>query len=164
MRTCTTPACGKQHRARGLCSTHYNQRHQPTRHAPIEVACVVCGTTVKRGNKSDRRHVCSRDCWRTLVGCTPGYDADQAAADRARKAGASVVTVFSMVSVLERDGWCCRMCGTHLSRDPDWAPNMATIDHIVPLSRGGSHTVGNAQAACLRCNSTKHDRLDAATL
>jgi hypothetical protein len=117
---------------------------------------------VSRGNKSDRRHVCSRDCWRTLAGYTPGYDADRAAADRARKAGATVVVTFSLEGVLDRDGWACQLCGVGLSRDPDWEPNMATVDHIVPLSRGGEHTEENAQAACLRCNSAKHDAAPAA--
>jgi hypothetical protein len=164
MRTCTKPGCGNKHRARGLCSTHYNREHQPTWHAPIQVACVVCGGTAMRGSKSDRRHVCSRDCWRTLVGATPGYDADQSAADRARKAGATVVVVFSVRSVFERDGWRCRMCGVLLVRDAgDFPPDMATIDHIVPLSRGGAHTVDNAQAACLHCNSAKQDRLEVAS-
>lgn len=37
---------------------------------------------------------------------------------------------------------------------------MATIDHVIPLSRGGEHLPANVQAACLRCNSAKHDRLD----
>ncbi len=33
--------------------------------------------------------------------------------------------------------------------------NWATLDHIVPLSQGGSHTWANAQLLCLSCNSRK---------
>lgn len=33
-----------------------------------------------------------------------------------------------------------------------------TIDHVVPLSRGGSHTPDNIVPACAGCNSRKHNR------
>ena len=32
-------------------------------------------------------------------------------------------------------------------------------DHVIPLSRGGSHTVDNLVPACLSCNSSKCDKL-----
>jgi 5-methylcytosine-specific restriction endonuclease McrA len=35
----------------------------------------------------------------------------------------------------------------------------ATLDHVVPLARGGAHTPGNLVAACLRCNRLKGDLL-----
>lgn len=34
-----------------------------------------------------------------------------------------------------------------------------TKDHVVPLSRGGSNSIGNIVPACLSCNSSKRDRL-----
>jgi 5-methylcytosine-specific restriction endonuclease McrA len=34
-----------------------------------------------------------------------------------------------------------------------------TIDHIVPLARGGKHEANNLAPACRRCNSSKCDRL-----
>lgn len=34
-----------------------------------------------------------------------------------------------------------------------------TIDHVVPLSRGGEDTLSNVQLACFICNLVKHDRL-----
>jgi 5-methylcytosine-specific restriction endonuclease McrA len=34
-----------------------------------------------------------------------------------------------------------------------------TIDHIIPLNRGGRHSVGNLQSLCGRCNSSKQDAL-----
>lgn len=33
-----------------------------------------------------------------------------------------------------------------------------TIDHVVPLARGGRHSIGNLISACHKCNSTKHAR------
>ena len=51
-------------------------------------------------------------------------------------------------AVFARDGWRCQYCG---------AP-AENLDHVVPKSRGGSHTWDNVVAACRRCNSRKENR------
>jgi 5-methylcytosine-specific restriction endonuclease McrA len=38
-------------------------------------------------------------------------------------------------------------------------PMAPTIDHIVPLSKGGTHEPINCRTAHFLCNSTKGDRL-----
>lgn len=44
----------------------------------------------------------------------------------------------------------CFYCGVEFT-----AQDPATMEHIVPLSRGGSHTKSNITAACGGCNSSK---------
>lgn len=39
--------------------------------------------------------------------------------------------------------------------------NYPSIDHIHPLSKGGSHTWDNVQLLCLECNSSKSDKVEA---
>lgn len=51
-------------------------------------------------------------------------------------------------AVFARDGGACAYCG---------AP-ATSLDHVVPRSRGGSHSWDNVVAACGRCNHTKADR------
>jgi 5-methylcytosine-specific restriction protein A len=45
----------------------------------------------------------------------------------------------------------CNYCGTALE------PEHATLDHIVPLSRGGESVKGNIVVACKPCNTSKAD-------
>ncbi len=42
----------------------------------------------------------------------------------------------------------CTYCGKPI-------PGQVHVDHIFPLSRGGSHTIGNICAACRPCNFSK---------
>jgi 5-methylcytosine-specific restriction endonuclease McrA len=45
----------------------------------------------------------------------------------------------------------CVYCGSALDLES------ATLDHVQPLARGGSHTPGNVVAACGPCNRRKGD-------
>lgn len=54
--------------------------------------------------------------------------------------------------LMERDKWTCRYCGEAVT-----ATN-ATLDHIVPQSRGGLNVPENLTTACLTCNSIKSGR------
>lgn len=33
-----------------------------------------------------------------------------------------------------------------------------SLDHIIPVSRGGNHSIGNIMTLCLKCNMSKHAR------
>lgn len=59
--------------------------------------------------------------------------------------------------VFERDKWRCQICGcnTHKELRGTIAPNAPELDHIIPLSLGGPHTVKNAQCLCRECNRKK---------
>jgi 5-methylcytosine-specific restriction endonuclease McrA len=51
--------------------------------------------------------------------------------------------------------WVCLYCGTNVSVGRDVGDQLATIDHKIPLSRGGSWKRFNLTCACRRCNSEK---------
>lgn len=59
-----------------------------------------------------------------------------------------------------RDGWICQHCQKRVDKRFKYPnPMSASLDHIVPLSKGGSHTYDNVQLAHLVCNVSKGDRL-----
>jgi 5-methylcytosine-specific restriction endonuclease McrA len=71
---------------------------------------------------------------------------------------------ISALEIYERDNWTCQICGEPIDPDLSAPHSMSkTTDHIVPLSRGGKHVVGNIQAAHLYCNISKGNRLAGST-
>lgn len=83
-------------------------------------------------------------------------------ARRARAAGVVMDDDLSMQGLRDRDGDECHYCGVVLDFEPNvgkaYKPDLATVDHVHPISRGGSHTWDNVVLACWACNTSKKDR------
>lgn len=54
--------------------------------------------------------------------------------------------VARRVALIARDGPCCYICENEAAE---------TIDHVVPLSQGGSHDISNLRLCCRNCNKYK---------
>jgi 5-methylcytosine-specific restriction endonuclease McrA len=82
-------------------------------------------------------------------------------AERRMRVRAATVEDFAPREVYERDGWMCQLCRLPIDPRIAWPDSMSpSVDHRVPLAKGGEHSMANAQAAHLGCNSRKCDRLD----
>lgn len=67
---------------------------------------------------------------------------------------------YSARGIAERDRWTCGLCAGRIDARLKWPDTGSfSIDHIIPLRRGGSDTSGNVQAAHLGCNIRKNDRV-----
>lgn len=66
-----------------------------------------------------------------------------------RKAERRTISVADWKSVLLQHRHCCAYCGS---------AGDLTMDHVVPLVRGGRHSIGNVVPACRSCNSSKNGR------
>jgi 5-methylcytosine-specific restriction endonuclease McrA len=63
------------------------------------------------------------------------------------------VSVYSKRMVYIRDNYLCQYCTKQLNS------TTATIDHVVPRSKGGRSTFENTVASCGPCNSRKANKM-----
>jgi len=59
--------------------------------------------------------------------------------------------------VRQRAHYLCEYC--HASEQ--WQYVHFTVDHVIPLTQGGTNTLDNLALACFHCNRRKSDRLTA---
>lgn len=88
--------------------------------------------------------------------------------DRARRRSRSSVgdRDITLEKLFDRASGVCSLCGKkcdHMDYELSngvfiAGDNYPSIDHIKPLSKGGSHTWDNVQLAHRKCNSIKRDR------
>lgn len=81
---------------------------------------------------------------------------------RAAKYGCAYDPSVTLKKLIERDGLRCAICGEMCDlEDRSWTewsgPKYPSIDHIIPMSKGGGHVWGNVQVAHIICNSYKGD-------
>jgi 5-methylcytosine-specific restriction endonuclease McrA len=153
---CGQPFHPKTKRAR-WCSTRCHdayrwvieyRRNHPW-HNAAERPCHRCGTLTKASRRG--RTACAR-C-KAIVDRINHKTAKWRR--KARMKGADVQP-FRPHDVHMRDGYRCQICGT--KTNPKASPcsdRYPTLDHIIPLSRGGAHSRENTQTACRRCNMAK---------
>lgn len=150
--------CGtriKQDR-KGYCSVDCMKQHE------VEMPCRKCGgpAIAKAGRKSAACVACRDKADRAKRRLAKQrYGRNHKA--RARYHGVKYVA-FPVRSIYERDGYKCQLCGkqvlskaTFRKRDGKIHPRSPTIDHIVPMCKGGNHEPTNCQTACFICNSRK---------
>ncbi|MEV0608113.1 HNH endonuclease signature motif containing protein [Polymorphospora rubra] len=154
---CGSPFTGRRGRryCQPLCSSRAAYDRKVTaagdRLAVGPRACAGCGIEWTPKPNNAGAVWCSRRC----------YAAENKRRYRARLASAPRVEVVRTLDVVERDGWICQLCLKPIPRDvANPNPLFRSVDHRVPLARGGDHTMENCQAAHLVCNSRKSARLD----
>mgnify|MGYP000862721279 CR=1 FL=1 len=58
--------------------------------------------------------------------------------------------------IYQRDAACCHLCGRPVRRAD------ASVDHVIPSSKGGASTLDNLRLAHKRCNFAKGNRVPVA--
>lgn len=123
---------------------------RPTR---TQRACRFCGVVTRM---SSNQQSCGS------VSCRLARNAERnrkyAAARRAITRGVEA-EVFEPADIYERDGWVCGICDRPVEKAAKWPdPMSVSLDHIIPLSRGGKHVPDNARCSHLVCNTRRGNR------
>lgn len=67
---------------------------------------------------------------------------------------------ITLTKLYMRDGGVCQICGRAIDFDCDCNSDYyPSIDHIMPISKGGLHRWDNVQLACRGCNTAKRDKI-----
>ena len=125
-----------------------------------------CGTIVdgERGNPPAECDFCRElliripraedKGWLKIAGPAPRSRSEKKAAKKAvRRSGRrrGKISKTKREFIYKRDGYKCVRCG-----EDDRAE--LTLDHIVPVSRGGTERNSNLQTMCRHCNGLKADK------
>lgn len=111
--------------------------------------CVVCGEWFTA--KNVKQVCCSPECSRKR---------DNAQHEHRNARNGKPDTSITLSRLYRRDGGRCQICGKEMSFDIDpQSGDYPSIDHIIPLARGGLHQWDNVQLACRRCNWEKGDKI-----
>lgn len=130
---------------------HCVQKGLAQSYEETERVCIVCGNHFF--DYKQNRVTCSAECARQRR-INPRYK------------GITVDRGITLAEVVKRDNQICQLCGGMIDWNDYVIKNGAkicgnaypSIDHIVPISRGGVHAWGNVQLAHRGCNSSKCNR------
>lgn len=152
--------CGKLAKAKGLCHNHYTQKWKRSKgliKGPKPTILCHCG------ERQVAKGLCSRHYSEQLRFKEPDrqkeyhrkYVASQKGSARRSRRRAAIYqaqgshTAEDILRLKEAQKHCLG-CGDKFSEDKP-----STVDHKIPLIRGGSNSVENLQLLCGPCNSSK---------
>ncbi len=117
-----------------------------------ERVCVGCNETIPRSARADKKW-CSEECASRVRGHTMNT--------QRRIRTNEAIQNFKRIDIYERDGWICQLCKKAVNPKLSFpSPACASLDHVIPLSRGGSHLATNVQLAHLRCNTSRGNKVE----
>lgn len=159
---CSVDGCKKQACSKGMCRIHYyrvtkNGDPNKTLKTRNEGFCKICGlkTAIKRG-------MC-RGCYQTWAYSNiETYRESGNNTQRQRKAAKKNVDSekYTTKQVYDKNKGVCALCGGEINFELKFPhPDSFTIDHTIPLSKGGSNNFNNIMPAHYSCNRKKGNRI-----
>lgn len=184
---CTGPGCDRRACGRGLCSTHLkhynngdelrviNERdarapNQPCKWCDEPVGpesrasycSIVCRSLARRHIIAATTGTCAQ-CGSAINYLAPANGTSQRLTpvskrlcDQCRHRSASLY--ISADALRQRDGDACHLCGLDVPAAQKPHPLAPEVDHILPISRGGTHDPENLALSHRTCNIAKGNR------
>jgi 5-methylcytosine-specific restriction endonuclease McrA len=166
MTHCCVEGCDKKSRARGMCDMHYRRVRRAE--APEINKAARDRWAAKNPDYNRNRYLANKDERRKAHKAWAANNKDKLRAyyrsywaankdkeriykenRRARKREAGTYTITKR-EVIRLYNSPCVYCGSS---------RQIHMDHVIPLVRGGRHSIGNIVPACQRCNCEKHAKL-----
>jgi len=123
---------------------------------PHIIICIDCGETSSVKGSVKRCPSC-----RVINARAAKRDYEKRRDARKRGVNGVKTECIKVAYIYDRDAWRCGVCGKRVDKALAYPHLMsASLDHIVPLVHGGTHTKANVQLAHFICNSIKSDSLD----
>lgn len=131
-------------------------------YATVEKKCVICGTVkmVKKSHEKIEGTYCSSSCMakgyqeRLKGEANPNYRHGKSHIGGyffgLRKIAEGIYSKAHISTLLILQKGRCIGCGEKMDKP--------TVDHIVPIVKGGTNWPSNIQLLCKRCNSRKHSK------
>lgn len=115
------------------------------------------------GRKNHQNRFCCRECFLNHIGVEKWkYKkrfCDITHIRRAKLLGVEYEDI-NVKKVFQDNGYVCKLCGEVVDISLPYPNKMsASLDHIRPLSKGGTHTYNNVQLAHLGCNLFKSNKV-----
>lgn len=107
--------------------------------------CEECGRLFV-GRVRTNRAFCTRQCTTVAARRTNKHR---------RRSAARTGDRITILRLAERDGWICHLCRTSVRRRFGNTPTSPSIDHLIPLSKGGEHIWSNVALAHKGCNTRR---------
>ena len=123
--------------------------------------CKICGKEFLANYKS--KIYCSKKCYKKEYHKTITYKTTKKSQRHKRKMikRGCYIEPVSLRYVYDKCNGKCMICGNDVNIELYHNDNMAaTIDHIIPISKGGLHSKTNCQLAHRHCNSIKNNKLN----
>jgi hypothetical protein len=132
-----------------------------------ELSCIQCQNDFTVGKATKQLRIlklsgfCSLECntkFRHLRDADTNYRG--AMRQKARAFDVEFDEEITRRLVFEKAGGVCYLCNskTHFENREGYSPLLATVDHVIPWTKGGSHVWHNVELCCLRCNIKKKNR------
>lgn len=139
-------------RSRGLVAKHPTHSHYGMLHW---VQCLWCGSMFL--SSSSLSCYCSSQCRHQQ---RLSYDTMKKTRRYERAHRNGKYEVISLVRLYKRDHGICYLCGKHLYLTDDYNRKSApTIEHVIPICKGGTNSWDNVRLACRDCNVKKGKKI-----
>lgn len=126
------------------------ERYHARRARPmVEKTCRECGDTFEVNLNAGKRQFCSKRCAKR-------QQRHKHHMKRLARYRAQYVEPVSLTKLVKQQDGLCSVCFEPLDMEAAHPhPDSLSIEHRIPLSRGGEHSMRNCEAAHLHCNIRK---------